>query len=141
LSFVGIELDTVSSEARLPQNKIHKCVSLISQFLQRKKSTLREIQSLTGLLNFACSVVQQRRAFLRRLIDLTIGVSSPCHYIHLNHEAKQDITLWLAFLEDFNGKTFFVDDNWLSSEKLNLYTDASGAIGIWCSLVLWGVAG
>ena len=56
-----------------------------------------------------------------RLIDMTIGIKSPSHKIRLNQE------VWLKFLEDFNGKSFFLEDNWLSSSKLNLYTDASGA--------------
>lgn len=74
LSFAGIELDTVQSEARLPQDKLDKCTELISNFLHRKKVYLEELQSLIGLLNFACSVVLPGRAFLRRLIDLTIGI-------------------------------------------------------------------
>ena len=87
----------------------------------------------------ACSVVQPGRAFLGRLIDLTISIKSPFHKIRLNQEVKKDLDLWLKFLEDFNGKSFFLDDNWLSSSKLNLYTDASGAHGFgavfgshWC---------
>ena len=38
LSFAGIELDTLSMEARLPADKIEKCKLLISSFLRRKKS-------------------------------------------------------------------------------------------------------
>ena len=60
LSFAGIELDSVSFEARLPLDKIDKCLGLIANFLTRKKVTLKEIQSLTGMLNFACSVVVPR---------------------------------------------------------------------------------
>ena len=63
-SFAGTELDT---EARLPSDKLDKCRSPISEFLQRKKVTLKKVQSLTGLLNFACSVVRPGRAFLRQL--------------------------------------------------------------------------
>ena len=37
LSFAGIELDTVVMEARLPMDKIKECVSLIKDFLLRKK--------------------------------------------------------------------------------------------------------
>ena len=76
LSFAGIELDTSSMEARLPADKIEKCKLLISSFL-------REIQSLTGVLNFACSVVVPGRAFLRRLIDLTKGVKSAHYFVRL----------------------------------------------------------
>ena len=41
------------------------------------KVTLKEVQSLIGLLNFAFSVVRPSRAFLRRLIDLALGIRSP----------------------------------------------------------------
>lgn len=68
LSFAGIELDSVLMEARLPLDKLNLCSTLLLEFLHRKKATLREVQSLTGLLNFACSVIVPGRAFLRRLI-------------------------------------------------------------------------
>ncbi len=74
LCFAGIELDTLQSVARLPSEKIAKCITIISGFLKGKKVTLKEVQSPNGLLNFACSVVRPGRAFLRRLIDLTIGI-------------------------------------------------------------------
>jgi hypothetical protein len=56
LCFAGIELDTIRFEARLPLEKLRKCVEPISDFQKGKKITLREIQSLIGLLNFACSL-------------------------------------------------------------------------------------
>ena len=139
MSFAGIELDSIFLEARLPRDKIEKCISLISDFIHRKKVTLKEVQPLNGLLNFACSVIRPGRAFLRRLIDLTVGVRLPNHYIRLNREVKEDLKTWLSFLLNFNGRYFFLDDLWLNSSKLNLFTDASGAHGFgaifgphWC---------
>ena len=41
LSFVGIELDTVLKEARLPQDKLDKCVTIILEFQHRKKVLIR----------------------------------------------------------------------------------------------------
>ena len=81
LCFAGIELDAVRFEGRLPEDKVRRCVTLLSVFLNRKKATLRELQSLIGLLNFTCSVVIPGRAFLRRIIDLTIGVTHPAHRV------------------------------------------------------------
>ena len=129
LAFAGIELDTLRMEARLPRDKTEKCKTLVSTFLRRKKVTLREIQSLVGLLNFACSVVVPGRAFLRRLIDLTRGVKSPHHFIRLNKSSKADLVLWQSFLDDFNGRSFFLNDAWHDSLSLNLYTDAAGSLG------------
>ena len=129
LSFAGIELDTIKLEACLPRDKLQKCMEFISEFLRCKKVTLREIQSLVGLLNFACSVVTPGRAFLRRLIDLTHGVRFSHHLIKHNGEAKEDLNVWLSFLSTFNGRSFFLDDRWQNSSKLNLFTDAAGDIG------------
>ena len=129
MSFAGIELDSIVLEARLPRDKIGKCISLISDFIHRKKVTLKEVQFVNGLLNFACSVIRQGRAFLRRLIDLTVGVRLSNHCIRLNREVKEDLKTWLSFLLDFNGRYFFLDELWLNSSKLNLFTDASGAHG------------
>lgn len=53
LPFAGRELDTVSSQARLPHDKFMRCTSMLSDYLKHKKVTLRELQSLIGLLYFA----------------------------------------------------------------------------------------
>ena len=45
----------------------------------KSKFTLRDLQSLVGLLNFATAVVLPGRAFLRRLFDLTRGIQEPHH--------------------------------------------------------------
>ena len=136
LSFAGIELVSVLMEDRLPPDKLNKCSALLSDFLRR---TLREVQSLTGLLNFACSVIVPGRAFLRRLIDLTVGIQCPHHLIRLSKDVKEDLKVWQSFLSNFNGRSFFLEETWYSSSKLDLYTDASGALGFgtifgsrWC---------
>ena len=129
LTLLGITLDTVSLESRLPIDKLEHCKSLLSQFIKRAKVTLRELQSLVGVLNFACTVIVPGRAFLRRLIDLTIGISKSHHHIRLTYEVKQDIAVWLEFFTFFNGRSFFLDEDFLSGDHLHLYTDASGSIG------------
>ena len=139
LTFAGIELDSIKSEARLPSAKIAKCVETIEAFLKRKKVQLRELQSLIGLLNFATSVITPGTAFLRRFYDLTQGVTNPHHFIRLRSEAKADLRVWLAFLFSFNGVYFFRNEIWENSIKLKLFTDAAGSIGFgaifgnaWC---------
>ena len=127
--FLGITLDTVKLEARLPLDKLATAGALLDEFLTRQKVTLRELQSVIGVLNFACSVILPGRAFLRRLIDLTMGVSKPHHHIRLTQEVKLDLQMWKEFLHGFNGRAFFIDEKMLSGDYLQLYTDASGEIG------------
>ena len=103
LTFAGIELDSIKSQARLPADKLAKCVDTIASFLNRKKVTLKDLQSLIGLLNFACFVIVPGRAFLRRLIDLTQGIQNPQHFIRLRQAVKEDLKIWRTFLSSFYG--------------------------------------
>ena len=139
LTFAGVELDTIRCESRLPEEKLLKCKQLIAEFIKKKKATLRELQSLTGVLNFACSVVVPGRCFLRRLIDLTIGLKRPGHFVRVSKEVKADLFTWQQFFQDYNGKSFFLNEKWENSLSLQLFTDAAGAHGFgavfgshWC---------
>ena len=131
LQFAGITLDSVRMEARLPEEKLQKCRNLLTDFLARRSVLLRELQSLIGFLNFTCFVAVPGRAFLRCLIDLTKGVRQPYHHIQLSQDAQLDLALWLQFLSQFNGRSFFLDDVWETSHTLQLYTDSAGSIGFW----------
>ena len=125
MEFLGITLDAVRREARLPLDKLKRCEAM-SKFMNCTKVTLSELQSLIGILSFACSVILPGRAFIRRLIDLTIGIVKPYHRIRLTKQVKLDLAVWLKFLEEFNGKSFFLYGSSQTSNLLQLYTDASG---------------
>ena len=88
LNFAGIEVDCVTFEARLPREKIQKCLSAIDDTVSRKKVTLKDLQSLIGFLNFARSVIVPGRVFLQRLINITIGVKQPNHFIRIAQDLK-----------------------------------------------------
>ena len=51
MTFLGIELDTIAMEARLPLDNVLKIKNCLSEMRVRRKVTLRELQSLIGLLN------------------------------------------------------------------------------------------
>jgi hypothetical protein len=125
----GIELDTELRQARLPFDKLDRARDLLLQFKARKSVKLRELQSLLGLLNFACRVISPGRPFLRRLINLTLHVNNPHHHIGLTNAARADIEAWLLFLSAFNGVAFFQEVDPRNSDSLKLYSDASGALG------------
>lgn len=135
ITFLGIEIDSVNMELRLPQDKLEKCSTLIQQTLVRRKVTLRELQALVGLLNFACGVVVPGRPFLRRLINLTKKVTEPHFFITLNKEAKEDLDTWLAFLKTYNGRSLLLADRWRQSNTPPMFSDSSGRLGFG---VVWG---
>jgi hypothetical protein len=75
-------------ECRLPQDKIVKINTALISAMHRKIITLRSIQSLIGLLNFACMIVCPDRAFLPRLIDITVNIVNPFDFIRLTCEGE-----------------------------------------------------
>lgn len=118
-------LRTNGKKKRLANDKLDKIRDLLSEFLNRRKVTLKELQSLIGFLNFACSVVAPGRTFRRRLIDLTIGVKHPNHKKRLNKEVKRDLQAWSLFIQYLNGKSGFLPDKWTNWASLDLFSDAS----------------
>ena len=129
LTFLGIEIDTTLMQVRLPTDKVHKCITAIQQMLSQKKATLKQIQQLSGLLNFATQVVIPGRPFLRRIHELTIGLTHPFQHVHINSQARLDLLAWLQFLRSFNGKSIWLSSPFISYPHLDLYTDSSGSIG------------
>ncbi|XP_062604845.1 uncharacterized protein LOC134266643 [Saccostrea cucullata] len=134
LTIYGIEVDSIEMVCRLPEAKLLKIRDRLHEAKNRKKITLKDLQSLIGLLNFACLVVVPGRAFLRRLIDLTCGITQPHFFIRLTCEARADLSMWSHFIDNFNGKSVILPDIWASAEKQLLFTDASGSLG--CAAVL-----
>ena len=116
-------------EARLPLDKLIRTKEALHELSRKKSATLKELQSLIGTLEFACRVVLPGRAFLQRIISLTKGISNSRWQIKLNTEFRKDIPIRLAFLEHWNGISFFLGDTVLSSPDLQLFTDALGSLG------------
>ena len=110
-------------------DKLNKSKSAVSDMLGRNKTTLRDLQSLLGLLNFVCLVIFPGRSFLRRLFALTRKVARPNHYIRISHDARLDLEAWRVFLAEFNGITLLKQRRWISSKKLHLFTDAAASCG------------
>lgn len=129
ITFMGLELDSIAMEARLPQDKLNKLRLALAEHAKKRKITLKELQSLLGLLNFCCNVVLPGRCFLRRLTDLTKKVSKPNHRITFNKESRRDLRAWQIFVEHFNGRQLLLPLRWITSSSLHLFTDAAGSLG------------
>ena len=102
LSFLEIGLDTVKMQTSIPPDKITRMLSDL--LLASKSLTFRKLESINGLLNFACQVLPSARAFLRSLFDLTVGVPRPHYHVHIPLSAKADVLVWqeFEFLKYFN---------------------------------------
>ncbi len=94
LLFIGIELDSKTMQAQLPQEKLE---SLVKHFQTKYNIFVMKLESLTGLLNFACKVVIPGRAFLKRFFfQLLWGMKKGLQHFKLrpSNGTKEDLRMW-----------------------------------------------
>lgn len=103
LDFLGIQLDTMRLELRLPEVKLGRLSQTIRQWRTKRSCTKRNLLSLIGQLQHACKVVRPGRTFLRRMIELSTVAKEPHHHIRLNQGFRSDLEWWAQFLHKWNG--------------------------------------
>ena len=117
--FMGIILDSGKMEGRLPEDKVERIKSALSTFQSQRSTTLQELQSLIGTLNFACKVIPPGRPFLQRIIHLARGVKKTHHHIKLTTGFYKDIEMWKMFIDQWNGIGLFLSPLWETSDILS----------------------
>ena len=132
LVFLGIVVDTLRGELRLPEDKLRRLQSLLVEWGTKKVCTRKELESLIGLLNHACKVVRAGRSFLRRMIDLLHARSAANRHrgstpIRLNTEFRADLAWWQTFVSCWNGISFLPNPHQLP--LIHMASDASGHWG------------
>ncbi|XP_071948885.1 uncharacterized protein [Antedon mediterranea] len=125
LEYLGIYLDSINMEARLPTEKIARIQNITTEFSKRASCTKRELLSLLGHLNFACRVIHPGRSFVSHLISLSTTVKKLHHHIRINKDCRADLAMWSLFLKHWNGVSFFLNDNITIANDISLYTDAT----------------
>lgn len=93
LECLGIILDTVRMEARLPVDKVNRTIEIIDSFSRRKSCTKRELLSLLGHLNFACRVIIPGRTFVSYLLLLASSVKKLHHHVTISSECRHDMDM------------------------------------------------
>ena len=108
LTILGIELDLLNLQARLPQDKFDRII---------------------GHLQHACKVVLQGRAFLRRIINLLCAFRRDDHPIRLNQEFFLDLAWWQELFQSWSGCSFLQYPQWAPLPNFEVSSDASRALG------------
>ncbi len=129
LEYLGVILDSDKLEARLPRDKVERIISFIDSLILKKACSKREVLQILGHFNFASRVILPGRSFVSYLIQLSTTVSELHHYVHLTRSCIEDLKLWRRFLDSWNGVSMFYEDVYVSSDDMQLYTDASSTLG------------
>ena len=132
LPFLGYLIDTEMSRILIPPEKFDTLRSSLESLMTKKKATLKELQSVSGLMSFCSKAIPSSRTFIETFYDLIRSVEKLHHRIRLNAEIKEDISMWLQFLDKFIGYCFFPERIWTSNDVLHLHTDSSGNPELGC---------
>ena len=140
LVFLGYHLDTKAMVVSIPADKLATYEADIQAILDSPTATLKAVKSLIGKLVFVASIIRVARAFLRRLINVTMGKTKPNMILFIDDYIKKDLKMWLMFFNYYNGQNVIVRQFNYSSEAINLGSDASksGFAGTYGSKFFYG---
>ena len=153
--FLGVLFDGLNMCLAIPEDKVTKAIDKIGAIVFKKKTTVKALQSLTGLLNFFNRALVPARAFTRRMyakIPAVFDTSSdeknqkirtglkPYHHVSLDAEFVANCLIWFTFLKQAQKRVLsicrpFVDlEQEISSTDVGFYSDASKSTvkGIGC---------
>src|SRR5882672_357374 len=91
LEFLGLELDSESMEARLPNNKLVYLRETLTNWTTRSWCSLKELQEIIGYLQFCAQVVPHGRTFIRGLINFLTKFPSEFSMRHVPAYVRADI--------------------------------------------------
>jgi hypothetical protein len=126
LEYLGIILDTEKMKARIPVEKINR---FFEELKAKCSCTKKKLLSVLGHFNFAARIIPAGRTFISYLLTLAHSVPELHYHVNLIKECRLDLAMWETFLKQWNGRSFFIDENITHVSDLSLYTDASSKHG------------
>ena len=131
--FLGILMDGKDRILALPTEKKDKAGYMLQHCLTKKKVTVKDIERLTGFLNFLNRAIYPGRAFTRRMYSKMTNKTKglrPYHHVNLDMEFRADCAVWLVFLNDkanaFNHYRPFIDlSKVVVAKDIGFFTDSS----------------
>ncbi|MGL4283697.1 MAG: hypothetical protein ACRCSI_08810, partial [Eubacterium aggregans] len=129
IEFLGIILDSQKFQASLPKEKIDRTILVASTLLTASSCSKREVLSILGHLNFVMRIIPQGRPFISHLLSLASSAHALEDQISLNDSCRNELDLWISFLKQWNGLSFFYKNSISSPIDIKLFTDAAPSVG------------
>ena len=128
--YLGVEIDTVNMELRLPQEKLDKLYVELDFFKDRTRASKKQLQRLCGVLSHCATLVKGGRTFSHRVIGMLKRFAGKTRYVSLSKSFHADLEWWVKFSKWFNGSAKIIRDN---QQVSVVYSDASGSgFGAFC---------
>ena len=138
--FLGILLNGRTLTLSVPIEKQQKALKLLKDLTGKKRATIKQMQVLTGYLNFLKKAIVPGRTFTRRMYVKYANLSGSAkhgnklkqhHHVSLDAEFRFDCEVWHFFLSNYRDLVIcrpMMDlSTWTTARQLKLSSDASAA--------------
>ena len=132
--FLGILLDGARLFLSIPIDKQEKALRLLNDIADKKKVTVKQLQVLTGYLNFLTKAIHSGRTFTRRMYAKFTGLDEklkPHHHVTIDREFRFDCEISRLFLTNHRDSALcrpMIDlEVMFNTKQLDFYSDASVA--------------
>ena len=139
IKFLGVLMNGCGKYLQVPEDKKNKALQILLRLREKRTATVKEIQEITGLLNFLAKVIVPGRTFTRRMYAKITSKTKNLrqhHHVTLDSEFKSDCKIWTEFLMQADEQPEmlcrpFVDLSLeLQAEEIDLYTDSSANLDL-----------
>ena len=121
--YLGVELDSLEMQLRLPEEKLDKLKIELQFFAGRRRATKKQLQRLCGILGHCSTLVKGGRTFSHRVISMLASFTGGRRYVTLSQNFHKDLDWWADFAKWFNGTAKIIQPPIHTSM---VTTDASG---------------
>ena len=150
--FLGILLDGCNFCLGIPTNKRDKALRLLHTMMDKKKATVKDLQVLSGYLNFIRKAVFPGCAFTRHMywkysnlvnvnhnkspdnrVEFSTVKLKQHHHVQLDSEFKADCAVWVEFLSGELKQVVsrpmvdLIGTPVTTSDQISFYSDASAS--------------
>ena len=139
IEYLGLLLNFRDQVLGIPEDKrikyLERVQKLISAHRNREFVTVKDIEKLTGQLNFICQAILAGRTFLSQLYSLCTPATprkkvKSGHRRHITKEIHDDMVMFQDFLEEMapqkNRSIPFMQRLEIDNDQMELFADASG---------------
>ena len=93
MMFLGIVIDSTTMSMELDKNRLHQFKHLLGEWESKIHASLKEIQSLIGVLSFASTCILQGRAFFSRILNFLRAMPHKGE-VKIPDEVVKDVLWW-----------------------------------------------
>ena len=120
IEYLGLLIDTILMIIQIPQDKQRDLIKCLSDIIKVESATASSLQSLSGKLNFIAKALPMGWPFICRIYDISAAIHA-CWILPIQEELREDVNLWLAFLQQFQGWLPILDTQQKKQNTLQIY--------------------